>query len=157
MSKLRCFTSLCAVGLLMEALMPAAAMANATATEAGSASLHTSAPVQQIRIYELFDGTKAAFLERFRDHAVPIMKRYGFNILAMWESRYEGHPEFVYVLEWESESQMKAAWASFMADEEWSQIKKRTGAQHGRMVGAIQDRVLRPVPASNASREDVRR
>jgi heme-degrading monooxygenase HmoA len=142
MPKLRCFMSFCIVDLLMGASVPATA-AEIEATE--SVSLHTAAPVQQIRIYELFDGTKAAFLERFREHAVPIMKRYGFSIVAMWESRYEGRPEFVYVLEWESESQMKAAWASFMADEEWSQIKKRTGALHGPMVGAIQDRVLRPV------------
>jgi len=119
--------------------------ANAATPEAQVTSAQADRPVQQLRIYQLYDNTKAAFLERFRDHAVPIMKRHGFDIVAMWESRHEGKPEFVYILRWESEARMKASWASFMADAEWSAIKKRTSAQHGPMVGTIQDRVLQPV------------
>jgi hypothetical protein len=30
-----------------------------------------------------------------------------------------------------------------MADDEWKAIKKRTGAQHGKLVGSIEDRTLR--------------
>jgi hypothetical protein len=29
-----------------------------------------------------------------------------------------------------------------MADEEWKEIKRVTGAQHGDLVGSIEDRVL---------------
>ena len=100
-------------------------------------------PVQQLRIYEIFDGNKQAFHDRFRDHAQRVMARHGFRIVAMWESRLEGKTEFVYLLDWKDEAAMKAAWASFMADPEWAEIKRVTGAQHGRMVGAIQDRTLR--------------
>ena len=109
----------------------------------------SKAPVQQLRIYEIYDHNKAAFIERFRDHAVRIMDRYGFQIVAMWESRHEGRPEFVYVLRWGSEEQMKASWQKFMADAEWADIKKRTSAQHGKLVGTIQDRVLHPVPRAD--------
>ena len=38
---------------------------------------------------------------------------------------------------------MKARWAAFMADEEWSRIKRETAAQHGRLVGDIEERVLK--------------
>ena len=31
-----------------------------------------------------------------------------------------------------------------MADEEWTEIKRVTGAAHGKLVGAIEDRVLVP-------------
>lgn len=100
-------------------------------------------PVQQLRIYEIFDGNKQAFHDRFRDHGARIMARHGFKVLSMWETRFDGKTEFVYLLEWKDEPTMKAAWAAFMADPEWAEIKRVTGAQHGRLVGAIQDRTLR--------------
>jgi hypothetical protein len=106
------------------------------------------AGVQQLRIYEIFEGNKAAFHDRFRDHAQRIMKRYGFNIITMWESRHGDRTEFVYLLDWPDEATMKQRWALFMADEEWSLIKKEWAAVHGRAVGEIEDRTLKPTPYS---------
>lgn len=99
-------------------------------------------PINQLRIYEIFEGNKAAFHARFRDHATRIMARHGFRILSMWEARSEGKTEFVYLLQWRDEAAMKAAWTAFMADPEWAEIKRVTGAEHGRLVGGIEDRTL---------------
>ena len=71
------------------------------------------------------------------------MARHGFRVVSMWETRHADRTEFAYLLDWKDEATMKAAWAAFMADPEWSEIKRVTGAQHGRMVGEIQDRTLR--------------
>lgn len=98
--------------------------------------------IHQLRIYEIFEHNKAAFHARFRDHAVRIMKRHNFNILAMWEARTAERTEFVYLLEWPDEDMMTKRWASFMSDQEWSDIKDRTAAEHGKLVGEIQSRVL---------------
>ena len=38
---------------------------------------------------------------------------------------------------------MKDRWAKFMADQEWSDIKKESAARHGKLVGEIEDRTLR--------------
>ena len=46
-----------------------------------------SPAVHQLRIYEIFDHNKQAFHDRFRDHAMRIMKKYDFNIVAMWEAK----------------------------------------------------------------------
>jgi hypothetical protein len=108
----------------------------------GEANGHLT-PVYQLRIYEIFEHNKDAFHARFRDHAVPIMKKHGFTIRSMWESRLNGRTEFVYLLEWPSEAVMKDRWARFMADPEWARIKKETGAVHGTLVGEIQDRTLK--------------
>ena len=54
--------------------------------------------VHQLRIYEIFEHNKAAFHERFRDHAARIMRKYSFNIVAMWEAKTEQRTEFVYLL-----------------------------------------------------------
>jgi hypothetical protein len=105
-------------------------------------------PVHQLRIYEIFDSNKQAFHDRFRDHAMRIMKKYDFNIVAQWEAKTDARTEFVYLLEWPDEATMKDRWAKFMADKEWADIKKQTGAKHGKLVGEIQDRTLNLTPYS---------
>ena len=105
--------------------------------------------IHQLRIYEIFDSNKTAFHARFRDHAARIMRsRYGFRIVAMWETKFADRTEFVYLLEWPDEAAMTAAWVAFMADAEWAEIKRVTSAEHGVMVGKIEDRVLQTVDYS---------
>jgi hypothetical protein len=104
--------------------------------------------IHQLLIYEIFEHNKVAFHARFRDHAMRIMSAsaYGFDILATWKSQAEERTEFVYLLRWHDEPTMRNAWAGFMDDEEWKEIKRITGAQHGDLVGEIEDRVLLPLP-----------
>jgi hypothetical protein len=109
------------------------------------------AMIQQLRIYEIFENNKAEFHSRFRDHAARIMRdRYGFRIVAMWETRFGPRTEFAYLLEWPDEAAKTAAWSAFMADTEWSAIKRVTHAEHGLMVGEIEDRLLAPTDYSPA-------
>ena len=107
--------------------------------------------IQQLRIYEIFGKNKAAFHTRFRDHAARIMQaKYGFRIVAMWETKFGDRTEFAYLLEWPDEATKTAAWSAFMADTEWSEIKRVTHAEHGLMVGQIEDRLLVPTDYSPA-------
>jgi heme-degrading monooxygenase HmoA len=99
--------------------------------------------IQQLRIYEIFEGNKAAFHERFRDHAMRIMAGHGFRVVSVWEGqRADGRIELVYLLEWDDADAMATAWAEFMDDEEWKDIKREWAAKHGQAVGEIEDRVL---------------
>ena len=102
--------------------------------------------IQQLRIYEIFDHNKAAFHARFRDHAMRIMAKYGFELQAMWEARADSRTEFVYLLQWPDVATKEATWRDFLADPEWKEIKRRTAAEYGDLVGEIEDRVLVPVP-----------
>ena len=96
--------------------------------------------IHQLRIYEIFDGNKKAFHDRFRDHAMRIMARYDFKIVATWESKKDNQIEFVYLLEWPDKETMTDRWEKFLRDEEWIKIKKQTGEMYGPLVGEIQDR-----------------
>jgi heme-degrading monooxygenase HmoA len=98
--------------------------------------------IQQLRIYEIFENNKVAFHARFHDHAARIMQRYGFQILAMWETKSGDRTEFVYLLQWPDEATKTAAWSEFMQDKEWAEIKRITSAEHGLLVGRIEDRSL---------------
>lgn len=97
--------------------------------------------IHQLRIYEIFEDNKTAFHARFRDHAARIMKRHGFDIVSMWEAKTEARTEFVYLLRWPDERTKTEAWASFIADKEWDDIK-RASRDRGSLVGRIEDRVL---------------
>lgn len=106
-------------------------------------------PIHQLRVYEIFDDTREAFHDRFRDHTVRIMAKYDFDIVAIWDTRSDdGKPLFVYLLEWPDEATMRDRWTKFMADEEWAQIKRRTAREHGRFVDGIEERTLIPTSYS---------
>lgn len=111
-------------------------------SQSSKGTLATADVIHQLRIYEIFDGNKKAFHERFCDHAMRIMARYGFKIVATWESRHNNRTELVYLLEWSDRETMKERWAKFMPDQEWAKIKKATAEAQGSLVGDIEDRTL---------------
>jgi hypothetical protein len=98
--------------------------------------------IHQLRIYEIFERNKAAFHARFRDHAMRIMARYGFHIVATWETKSAGRTEFAYILAWPDIGTKTAGWTALLADPEWVEIKRVTVAEHGDLVGAIEDRLM---------------
>jgi hypothetical protein len=98
--------------------------------------------IHQLRIYEIFDSNKKAFHDRFRDHAMRIMAKYDFKIVATWESKKDNRTAFVYLLEWPDGETMADRWEKFLRDQEWIKIKKETGEMYGPLVGEIQDRTL---------------
>ena len=98
--------------------------------------------IHQLRLYEIFDSNKKAFHDRFRDHAMRIMAKYDFKIVATWESKKDNRTEFVYLLEWPDKETMTDRWEKFLRDPEWIKIKKETGELYGPVVGEIQDRTL---------------
>jgi len=98
--------------------------------------------IYQLRIHEIFDNNKKAFPDRFRDHAMRIMAKYDFKIVAAWESKTDNRTEFIYLLEWPDKETMTDRWEKFLQDEEWIKIKKETADIYGSLVGKIQDRTL---------------
>jgi hypothetical protein len=98
--------------------------------------------IYQLRTYEIFETNKDAFHARFCDHAMRIMGRYGFDFAGLWESATPERTEFLNPLGWPDEATMRRQWEAFMAEEEWTQIKRETNAAHGDQIGEIKDQVL---------------
>lgn len=128
--------------LLALALLSTPAVAQTTETGAATAT----GPIQQLRVYEMVDRNKAAFHIRFRDHALRIMRRHGFEVIATWDSTTAEGSEFVYLLQWSDREAMQRGWDAFLADEEWVQIKQHSRETlDGPIMGDIvQDKVLVP-------------
>lgn len=108
-------------------------------------------PVYELRIYKLNPANKQHFHDRFRDQCMPIMKRYGFDIVFTSETTSMGGPEFVYLLRWPDDEVRAKAWKAFLADPEWIAIKKSTAAKYGDLVEDVQDRQLQLTPYTPAT------
>ena len=107
---------------------------------AGAACCQTS--VYQLRIYKIHPGNEQHFHDRFSRQCMPIMKRFGFDIVFTSQSGEPNHEEFVYLLRWKDRSTQISAWKNFLADPEWISIKKTTSAKWGDLVDEVQDRSL---------------
>ena len=109
-------------------------------------------PVYQLRIYKLHPGNEAHFHDRFREQCIPIMKRYGFDIVFTSQSGTSqgGHAEFVYLLRWKDRATQIEAWKTFLADKEWIAIKKASTVKFGDLVDDVQDRSLDMLPSTPA-------
>ena len=111
---------------------------------------HAQSPVYQLRVYKIHPGNEVHFHDRFRDQCMPIMKRYGFDIVFTSQSGPTGHAEFVYLLRWKDRPAQISAWKAFLADPEWIAIKKASSARFGDLVDDVQDRSLDMLPYSPA-------
>ena len=104
-------------------------------------------PVYELRIYKLNSENKQHFHDRFRDQCIPIMKRYGFDIVFTSETTSMGAPEFVYLLRWPDDEARSRAWKAFLADPEsygrGSVDKVKRIDTHAASVFLTPDRVLK--------------
>ena len=127
---------------------PAAAQAasDSKPQSESTAPAETTGPIHQLRVYEMVDRQKPAFHARFRDHALRIMRRHGFDVIATWETSSDGKAEFAYLLQWPDRAAMQRGWEAFLADEEWIRIKQESRRTlDGPIMGEIlQDKVLAP-------------
>jgi hypothetical protein len=98
--------------------------------------------IYQLRIYEVSPDKKVAFHNRFKNHALRIMKKYGFDPVVLWESSSVVNFEFIYILKWPNIETMENQWKLFLADEEWINIKKKMDNEIGEPVVRVTSRVL---------------
>ena len=106
--------------------------------------------IQQLRIYEMNRSNRDNFHGRFQDHALRIMKRHDFNVVDMWESDNGENLQFVYILTWPNKTTMESSWKSFLADQEWIDIKKHTAKEHGQLMTSANGQPLVRVSYSPA-------
>ena len=116
-----------------------------------SAGAYAQEPVYQLRIYKLRPGNETHFHDRFREQCMPIMKRYGFDIVFTAQSGSAGDTEFVYLLRWKDRATQMSAWKEFLSDPEWVAIKKFSSAKYGDLVDEVQDRSLDMLPYTPAA------
>jgi hypothetical protein len=104
--------------------------------------------IYELRTYETFNHNKKAFHDRFEEHAMRIMKKYGFEIVGCWDEEIGEMQNFSYILAWKDLNTRQAAWSNFNSDEEWSNIKLESFKKHGQLVFKTHNKILKPTKYS---------
>jgi len=79
---------------------------------------------------------------------MPILPKYGFEIVGAWDTLIGDVPETTYILAWPDLNTMQNAWGGLNADEAWARIKKETFEKHGPLVLKTHSQILTPTAYS---------
>ena len=112
----------------------------------GCAEAVCQRPVYQLRIYKLHAGNEQHFHERFRQQCMPIMRRYGFDIVFTSESGEAGAQGLCLSVALEGSRHTKRGLEELSCGPEWVEIKRVTAARWGDLVDEVQDRSLDLLP-----------
>jgi heme-degrading monooxygenase HmoA len=104
--------------------------------------------IYQLRIYEVSPDKRDIFHNRFKNHALRIMKSYGFEPVAFWESSSVVDFEFIYILKWPDIATMESQWKFFLDDKEWIGVKNKMAGEVGEPVLRVTSRVLEEIEYS---------
>lgn len=119
-----------------------------TLTKVSAQITDPTSAIYQLREYKLQSQHKDVFVSNFKNHTMPIMRKYGFNILSTWTNNNEFH----YLLKWDNENAMQNQWAQFKSDKEWLRQKEIIQQKYGDIVEEITEQTLSDMYLSNNSK-----
>ena len=119
--------------------------------------------IYELRTYRIPPGRMPDILDRFNTVTMRLFKKFGFEVLGFWTTEKEERTlvasgeriarssvnEMVYLLRFQDQQAMDAAWAAFRQDPEWIETRKRTEA-NGPIVAEVISQTMSPVPFSPA-------
>lgn len=102
----------------------------------------TDTMLNELRIYTITKGRRAAFDRRIEEAALPLFKRFGFRLNGFWEDTSDPHT-IVYSLSWIDEAEMRDKWKKLAGTSEWQESQKKFDKPGPLLVG-IEKRLIRP-------------
>jgi hypothetical protein len=105
--------------------------------------------IYELRTYTCYDGKLQALKARFRDHTIPIFKRYGLKSIGFWvpQDPEKSRDTLIYILMHSDLETAQKNWAAFKADPEWVKIKAETEVD-GAFVQKIESVFMNPTEFS---------
>ena len=93
--------------------------------------------IYEMRTYWAEPGKLDAVNARFRDHTTKLFEKHGFTNVGYWTPMDNPEEKLIYIVSFPSLEAQKKAWAAFLADDEWKQVKAKTEA-NGKIVKKIE-------------------
>ena len=100
--------------------------------------------IYELRIYDVLPEGRKALYKRFRDDALDLLARHGFDIVGMWEPS-DGREKLFYLLRWDSADARERAWHAFRNDPDWIRVKSAAEAA-GPIVSKMEFFLLHDAP-----------
>jgi hypothetical protein len=95
--------------------------------------------IYELRQYTPNEGKESAMLDRF-EKTLSLFKKHGLS-LEMSSKPLDAPQDLWYLLKFESDAAREAAWAGFLADPEWVELKKNSEAD-GPLLKQIKKSIL---------------
>jgi hypothetical protein len=104
--------------------------------------------IYEERIYKIVPGRMPDILRRFTDHATPLFRKHGIELIGFWQTTIgPSSHELVYIIAFDSLGHREKAWGDFMADPAW-QTAKAESEKDGMLVADVANRILTPTDFS---------
>jgi len=87
----------------------------------------------ELRVYYCNPGKLDALIDRFRDHAVPLFKKYGIDGLGYWVPTNNPDNAFYYLMAYPSKEARDASWKAFGQDPQWQEAAKKS-EENGKLI-----------------------
>lgn len=87
----------------------------------------------ELRVYYCNPGKLDALINRFRDHAVPLFKKYGIDGLGYWVPTTNPDNAFYYLVAYPNKEARDASWKKFGEDPQWQEAAKKS-EENGKLI-----------------------
>jgi len=102
----------------------------------------------ELRIYTVASNKLDAVLERFRETVEPVRRRHGIKTVGYWTVATTNGDKFVCLLAGESIPAISKSMESFLKDDEWIRVEKKTEVT-GKLRSGVTAYMLIPTEFSN--------
>jgi hypothetical protein len=104
--------------------------------------------IHELRIYHAMPGRLPDLMNRFDKVTCRLFEKHGIKQVGFWTVAVgESNQDLIYILQWESPAEREAKFASFQADPEWIEARRRS-EENGPLVASIANQILRPTSFS---------
>jgi uncharacterized protein (DUF1330 family) len=114
-------------------------------TPSPSPSLVKGERIYELRTYHAAEGKLEALHARFRDHTMKIFTKHHMKVVGFYgpvDKEKGSEDTLIYILEFPSRDAMKAAWAAFRTDPEWTAVQKASEA-NGKLTTKVDSVVMK--------------
>lgn len=104
--------------------------------------------LHELRIYHAMPGRLPDLLNRFEKTTVRLFEKHGIKQVGFWTVAIgESNQDLIYLLAWESMGERDQRWATFQADPEWIEARRKS-EENGPLLVSITNSILRPTAFS---------
>ena len=106
--------------------------------------------VYELRIYHPVAGRLPALLKRFETTTVHLFEKHGIRQMGFWTVAIgDSNQDLYYILVWESLADRDKKWATFQANPEWIEARRKS-EEDGPLVASVVNSILAPTRFSVA-------
>ncbi|HTT77598.1 MAG TPA: NIPSNAP family protein [Candidatus Binataceae bacterium] len=104
--------------------------------------------VHELRIYHAMPGKLPALLKRFETVTVRLFEKHGIKQVGFWTVAIgESNQDLIYILQWDSLDEREKRWATFQADPEWIEARRKS-EETGPLLSSFSNSIMTPTSFS---------